>query len=533
MDCVIYIRWSSTEQSRGSSLERQRTLCREHAQRHGWNVVAELVDDGVSAFKGRHATVGALGGFVREIESGAHPNGIVLLVEKLDRLSREEPSRVFMWMLQITQAGVDVATVDGDRRYTKGAFDMASIIEVVVKAQLSHEESAKKASRLAAAWAAKRAKLARGESIVMTRRAPAWLTVEGHPPRFVVMEERAAVVRRIFEETAAGFGKHHIAKRLNQEGVPTFGRAAGWHSSYIQKILASATVLGEMQPGAKARGEPRVAIGDPIRDYYPVIVDADLHARAQRSMAGRSRRVAGRGRRLVNIFSGLAKCGCGERMTFRGKGRKVRANGEMVNEDYLVCDAYQRGRGCGNRQHFNYQAWEIAVLDAVLSKAMGDERFASREEVLRLEVELAELTRLRDSCARQAETALRIFLETDRAEARTAWDGLIAQTDAAKAAIVATKRAIKAARGVVSAEEHQKRIADLVDRMVDDDEEARFKARATVMDAVHALIREIRFDARRLAAEVVLIDGLAAEVSASGPGTEPQFFYRYDPGFFE
>ena len=128
MDCVIYIRWSSAEQAKGSSLERQRQDCRQHAADNGWRVVDELVDDGISAFKGEHASTGALGDFVASVDAGRFPDGVILLCEKIDRLSRQEPGKVFLWMMNLTEAGVVVATVDGSRRYSKGNFDMASII---------------------------------------------------------------------------------------------------------------------------------------------------------------------------------------------------------------------------------------------------------------------------------------------------------------------------------------------------------------------------------------------------------------------
>lgn len=167
MDCVIYMRWSSAEQGKGSTLERQRSDCRKHAAESGWNIHSELVDDGISAFKGDHVNHGALGRFVGDVRDGRFPDGVVLLCEKLDRLSRQEPGRVFLWMMELADAGVIVATVDGQRQYSKGNFDMAAIIEVVVKAQLSHEESEKKSQRLAAAWAAKRRRLEEGESFVV------------------------------------------------------------------------------------------------------------------------------------------------------------------------------------------------------------------------------------------------------------------------------------------------------------------------------------------------------------------------------
>lgn len=534
MEAVIYVRWSSAEQSRGSSRARQLELCRAHAASKGWQVVKEIVDEGVSAFKGHHVSAGKLGRFVEDVNDGRYPAGVVLLTEKLDRLSRQEPKRFFTWLTDLTDSGVIVATVDGDRQYQSGNLDMAGIIEVVVKSQLAHEESAKKADRLAAAWRKKRDKLAEGHAIVLTRRAPAWVEVVGDPPRFVLIEDRAAIVRRIYEETVGGYGKHSIARRLNQEGVATFGRASGWHSSYIQKILTSATVLGEMQPGRKARDGPRELIGDPIRNYYPAVVDADLHARAMQSMAGRSRRVAGRGRRLVNIFSGIAKCAaCGERMTFRGKGEKVRADGTVVNEDYLVCDSYQRGRGCTNGQHYNYLAWETAVLNAILGRAMGDEHFASRQEVRALEVEQAELVRRRDDARRKAAAALDLYLETQRPETKAAWSSLVVDGDACDAALITLKQRITTARGTATPAEHQRRIVALFDQMADDDEDLRFEARSRVMEAVHGLVDTMRFGVGPATVEVATKDGVGAAIEhVSGKGPDAEFFYRYDPGFF-
>ncbi len=494
MDVVVYIRWSSAEQGKGSSLERQRQDCQRYAAAKGWDIISELVDDGVSAFKGRHAAVGELGRFVADAEAGAYPNGVVLLTEKLDRLSREQAKKVFAWMLRVTELGVIVATVEGDRRYDRDNLDMAAIIEVIVKAQLANEESEKKASRLSAAWASKRAKLARGEKIVLTRRAPAWLAVEGTPPRFIVIPERVAIVIRVFEETVAGLGKHHIARNLNNEGIAPFGRAAGWHSSYIQKILNSPAVLGEFQPGQKPRGEARQKVGDAIPDYYPQIVDADLHASALRSMASRPRRVAGRGRRLVNLFSGLAVCGaCASRMTFRGKGAKTRADGSVINEDYLICDSYQRGLGCANGYHFNYPLWESGILDAILLDAMDDRHFASPQAIRPLEIQLAERIRKRATDRDRSETALSLYIETNRLEAKAMWVGLTEALDEHDVVVADIRQRLRNARGAVSPEEHRRRIIALRDTLHDDDEQVRFETRSRIMEAAHELVACMRF----------------------------------------
>ncbi|MBB4155071.1 DNA invertase Pin-like site-specific DNA recombinase [Sphingomonas jinjuensis] len=522
MDTVIYIRWSSAEQGKGSSLERQREDCRTHAAAKGWNVVAELVDEGVSAFKGRHAAVGQLGRFVADVEAGAYINGVILLTEKLDRLSREHAKTMFVWMHGLTELGVTVATVEGDRRYHRDNLDMAAIIEVVVKAQLANEESEKKASRLSAAWAAKRGRLARGEHVVLTSRAPGWLAVERNPARFVVIEERAEVVRRIFRDTVAGLGKHHIARNLNLEGVQPFGRAQGWHGSYIQKILTGSAVLGEFQPGRKPRGERRRTAGDAVGNYYPRIVDPDLYAAAARAMGGRQRRVAGKGRRLTNLFAGLTTCGsCGSRMTLRAKGRARRADGTEVHEDYLVCDSYQRGRGCRSGHHFNYAQWSGGVLTAILHAAMNDRHFSSPDAVRPIEIDIAERTRARAAAAARAEIALTLHVETGRSEPKERWLDATREMDELDEVIRNLQVRLVEARGAVSPEEHLQRIQALQDKLDDKDEEVRFVARSRVMEAVHELVATMIFQTDPPRVTLGTKDGVCVHVGWEDWGEGP------------
>ena len=496
MDAVIYVRWSSTDQSRGSSLERQEGDCRRYAAGRGWQVVDMIVDRAVSAFRGQNAIDGGLSRFVDDVVAGRYPPGIVLLVEKLDRLSRQDVRAVISWLLRITELGVVVCTVEDDRRYASDNFDMVAAIEVAVKSGLGNLESQRKSDRVAAAWAAKRERLKHGDRSVMTRRAPGWLTVEGSPPAFVVIKDRAETVRRIFEWTAAGLGKNLIARNLNLEGVAPFGRADGWHASYVQKILSSPAVLGEFQPGTKPKGGARATDGDPIPDYYPPIVDADLHARALAGMAGRSRIVMGRGRRLPNLFGGLAKCECGARMTFRAKGAKVRANGGVVREDYLVCDAYQRGRGCRNLNHYNYETVERCVLDAVLAQAIEDRHFEAPAEARRIEIEMADRSRVLARTRVRADNAMELASESRRPEPRALYHRLVAEADAEEAAIELLQKQLVAARGAVPPAEHARRIERLRGGMTSDDEAERLASRMKVMGALHDLVTTMTFTRR-------------------------------------
>jgi hypothetical protein len=49
-----------------------------------------LRDEGLSTYHQKHVTQGALGTFLRAVEDGRIPDGSVLIVEDLDRLSRAE-----------------------------------------------------------------------------------------------------------------------------------------------------------------------------------------------------------------------------------------------------------------------------------------------------------------------------------------------------------------------------------------------------------------------------------------------------------
>lgn len=418
MDTIIYVRWSSAEQSKGHSEARQLGLCRDHAKRRGWNVVREYIDSGMSAFTGAHRQLGELSKLQQEIEENRFTPGVILLVERLDRLSREAPGQFYLWLSALTQKGVTVATVDGDRTYS-GSLDMASIIEVVVKASLANDESVAKSGRVASAWASKRARLAAGDRQAMTTRVPGWITVNDDRT-FSLLADRAAIVKRIFEETAQGSGKHTIARQLNAEGVSTFGRSVAWHASYIQKILNSPAVLGEFQPGVKPRGGKRKMVDQPIAEYYPAAIDADLYYRARTSMQSRSRMTIGRGRRIANLFSGLARCGtCGSKMTLRSKGIKTRADGRVVHEDYLVCDNMQRGilretgEKCHNNVRYNYSVVEEGLLDAILSDAMDDTHFAEGSLAHQLAIEHAEKNLELERLKRKAKSMLELWDEDE------------------------------------------------------------------------------------------------------------------------
>lgn len=63
--------------------------------------------------------------------------------------------------------------------------------------------------------------------------------------RYEIVPEEAEIVRRIYAEYLSGSGYCTIAKRLNEDGIPTrFGRQ--WRQSVISKILSNYTYTGNL-----------------------------------------------------------------------------------------------------------------------------------------------------------------------------------------------------------------------------------------------------------------------------------------------
>jgi DNA invertase Pin-like site-specific DNA recombinase len=306
-----YARFSTPEQSLGDSERRQIDGAREYAANNGFTLDETTVgvDRGKSGYHGENVEEGgALFAFLKLAKEGKISKGSALIVENPDRISRrkffETYSEVY---LPILNAGVELHFLS-IRDVLRPGHSFVEALRVGVEIDRAHSESAMKSERLGKVWSKKKHNSEPG--LAITSRLPGWLQGRVGEP-ITVNEVRAKVVVRIFEMTASGVGRRLIAKRLNEDKVPTFSGAGGpklkgeprWIDSYIDKILRNRAVLGEYQP-RKRSGE---ADGQARLDFYPPIVTPDLWQRAQESTKARriSMSFAGRAGSIRNLFSGL------------------------------------------------------------------------------------------------------------------------------------------------------------------------------------------------------------------------------------
>jgi DNA invertase Pin-like site-specific DNA recombinase len=318
-----YLRFSSPEQAKGDSLRRQEQIRDAWLARSGavLDTSLSLRDEGVSAFSGGHRQNPdrhALAAFLELVRRERIPRGSYLVVESLDRLSREHIRPALTLLLNLIDNGIRIVQLLPVEAVYDEQVEPMVLMQAIMELSRGHSESRMKSERGGRAWQQKR-KLATENGKPLTRRIPGWLKVAGG--KFVVDEDRGAAVRRIYDLAASGYGTRAITKRLNAERVPTIGRANYWAQSYVAKILGTRAVFGEYQPytGRLAKRKPD---GPPIPNYYPAVIPEEKFHAARAALAGR-RHKGGRPSAQINVFQSLWRdARDGSRMHLVHKGAK-------------------------------------------------------------------------------------------------------------------------------------------------------------------------------------------------------------------
>ncbi|KAA9018265.1 recombinase family protein [Sphingobium limneticum] len=389
-NAIIYARFSTIEQSKGYSLERQMKNGREYVERNGWHVESELKDEGKSAFHGSNRLEGtALHTFEAEARNGLH-RGKILCVENIDRLSRQGAKAAAQLVWALNGHGVDVATWHDRYIYrADGSGDLMELFSVIIKAQMAYEESLKKSQRSKDNWAKKYADIEKGAGVTFGGK-PAWIdTVDG---KHVINEDRAAVINEMFDWYIDGLGYMAIVQKLNDRQEPVWhtkeykNAKGGWQFSYVYRLINGRTVIGEFQ----RNGTETIST-----DFYPAAVTLEKYNRAHAVMIGKPKLAGRDSKRKNNLLSGMVICSeCQKVAGYENKGnskhRYVTKSGEVRlygvttgNHETLVCDAYRRKHGCQNKARHYYRIVEKAVLDTVLQLTVDDEQDTEQQREAR------------------------------------------------------------------------------------------------------------------------------------------------------
>ncbi|QDU81583.1 hypothetical protein Pla110_33250 [Polystyrenella longa] len=333
-----YARFSTLEQEKGNSLNRQMKLTKRWCEANDYVLDTTLKPDrGLSGYRGDNLKEGgSLALFIKLCESGQIPHGSALVVESLDRISRQKPMTAVSLLLSIVSSGIRIVAVSPSEQIIDEETlnrDPMCLMSMVMTLCRSNEESEVKSVRLKEVWQYKREKAMDGNRV--RHRCPFWLTYNDEK-RAYELNEHVSIVRRICHLYLDNHGPVTIASMFNKENVPVIitnrsKKKSGplfWSKSTINKIVSNRSLIGEMQfqKGSKyLTVEHRQNIGDAIQNYYPsAIKEADFYRLQSlvkmKKTPGRKRDLSGR---ITNLFQGKIRCAIdGSNMQIVNKGTK-------------------------------------------------------------------------------------------------------------------------------------------------------------------------------------------------------------------
>jgi DNA invertase Pin-like site-specific DNA recombinase len=262
-----YVRFSTPSQAAGASQQRQTERAAKYAQDHGLTLDTELnmTDLGVSAFRGKNSRTGALGEFLEAVQKGYVPKGSYLLIENIDRLSRDDILEAQTVFQQLILSGINLVTLANGETYSRERLkrEPEAMFYVVLEQIRANRESTRKSQLIGDAKARKKKRLAEHglEGKPYTKVTPAWLRWSDESKRYELIPERTTIVKEMFARMDGGEGLARIARDLNERGIPTWQQpgkrktADHWRTSYIRKVLTSTAPIGTFTPHTTTHDE--------------------------------------------------------------------------------------------------------------------------------------------------------------------------------------------------------------------------------------------------------------------------------------
>jgi site-specific DNA recombinase len=418
---VIYARVSSEEQVQGYSIQAQLRACREWAEKNGYKVAREYLDEGYSASRNLEKRE-SFKEMLSDAASKNHPFDAIV-VHKLDRFSRDSlesfTSKAILKRHKVRLISIQEPVVGSDA--PEDAFMEHILVGMAefYSRNLSREIRKGLLERVRQGhlvfhppFGYKKLIVARQEGYKRTR-------VISRPE---IDPKAAPIVQRIYDLFDHGAGYKQIAQILNREGHRTLkGHTFG--VKFVRRVLSNPAYIGALEYNLRQdRGKRDPVL---IPGFYPAIIDEALYRRIQ----DRVKRAAANWQNshvhtTSYLLSGLVVCGsCGHHCVgSAAKGGKFH---------YYTCQTYlKKGKDACNGKLVNKNKLETAVLSQI------EKHVLSPRNVQRY-VDLAVTqARAADSVLSPGETANKLALEDAQTRLRR-WEnalerGLLSIEDAAR-----------------------------------------------------------------------------------------------------
>jgi DNA invertase Pin-like site-specific DNA recombinase len=326
MGAILYYR-QSKESNDSISIPIQQAACREYANAHGWEVVAEIADEGNSGTE--HRLPWRRRDHFPEVMALAEAGGIdTLVVYRWSRLSRTRRAQIEITDL-LDKQGVTVraATEDFDPTTAGGRFARDQMLsfaafEADLKGEQWREAQANRIRRGLPGGGGPKFGYYRETVETESGRKPVGL--------HLVDPVTGPILREMYLRYAAGSGFRVIRDYLNERGVPTV-RGGHWRNTRVASVLDSGFGAGLL-----------IHRGKPDTTYFPgahepVISPEDWRAyQSARAHRRRPRRQQPASRWYL---SGIVVCGkCLKSMLRLGGGHVDLCCSANRDQGKVACD---------------------------------------------------------------------------------------------------------------------------------------------------------------------------------------------------
>ena len=194
-----------------------------------WTVVAQYIDEGITGTQMKKRP-----SFMRMIEHAKEHRFDLIVTRELSRFARNTVDALNATR-ELKQYGVEVYFVN-DGIWT---MDGDGEVRLTIMASIAQDESRKTSERVKAGQ-----KMSREKGVLYgSGNIIGYDRVDG---TYVINEEQAATVRRIFNLYAEGHGETTVAKMLIEENRKDGGGGLSWTASKVSRVLRKPTYKGYM-----------------------------------------------------------------------------------------------------------------------------------------------------------------------------------------------------------------------------------------------------------------------------------------------
>ncbi|MEZ8312801.1 recombinase family protein [Vibrio splendidus] len=392
----LYIRFSRKTQEDGDSERRQYEYAQKVAEKYNLTINHDLRDRGYSAFKGKHRKTGKLGRFIQDVDSGIVAKGSILIVENLDRLSRETPFYAQKLFSDLIYKGITVITSSDGCVYNELEFNKRSeaFYRVYGVMQRAFEESERKQRNSVGSIKGKISRVQKGEHTSNFTGLPFWVT---NSQSEYVLNSFAEPVKLIVNWSLQGIGATEITRRLAEKSIKSPRGNDRWGITTISNILKNHSLFG------KATMELRHTLdGVPVREMYefesiypPIISEEDFNLLNARKKKAKGSRAAYMGKSyLLSAYGkGVAVCAkCGSCLHSQNQKQYSRVDGRVLQSVLrLHCGKHRETKGCCSS--IKAKDLEHALLDSInreIDKSFLDHK-PNEVTLEKLRVQIAEI----------------------------------------------------------------------------------------------------------------------------------------------